>query len=44
MRNQVDFLFADKHQSFLHVDVIAFCVGGVRRAKCIQKNKFAISL
>ena len=40
MRDQVDFLYADKHQSFLQVCIIGFD----GHAQSTQNNKFAISL
>ena len=43
MGDQVDFLPADKHKSFLKVDSITLVVVA-RHAKSTQNNKFAISL
>ena len=41
-KNEVGFLFADKHQRFLQVDTII--LGVPRHAQITHNNKFAISL
>ena len=43
MGNEVDFLPADKHKSFLQVDNITLDVQS-QSSQSIQNNKFAISL
>ena len=41
--NEVDFLHADKHESFLQIDTIIFD-GMVTRSQSFQCSKFAMSL
>ena len=41
-KNEVGFLFADKHQRFLQIDTII--LGVARHAQITQNNKFSISL
>ena len=56
VRDEVDFLHADKHQSFLQVDfntlgikvsykvVLSLLMGMIKHSQSTQSNKFAISL
>ena len=56
VRNEVDFLHADKHQSFLQVDfntlgikssctvILSLLMGIIKHSPGSQSNKFAISL
>ena len=56
VRDEVDFLYADKHQSFLQVDfnilgikvpykvVLSLLMGRIKHSQSTQSNKFAISL
>ena len=56
VRGEVDFLHADKYQSFLQADfntlsikvsykvILALLVGTIRHFQSTQNNKFAISL
>ena len=44
MSDEVNFLHADKHESFLQTDDMIFDEGMVKHYKSIQNNKFAISL
>ena len=42
--DEVNFLHADKHESFLQIDDMIFDEGMVKHYKSIQNKKFAISL
>ena len=56
VRDEVDFLHADKHQSFLQVDfntlgikvsykvVLSLLMGMIKHSQSTQSNKFAVSL
>ena len=56
VRDEVDFLHADKHQSFLQVDfntlgikvsykvILSLLMGMIKHSQSTQSNKFAISL
>ena len=56
VRDKVDFLHADKHQSFLQVDfntlgikvsykvIISLLMGMIKHSQSTERNKFAISL
>ena len=56
VRDEVDFLHADKHQSFLQVDfntlgikvsykvILSLLMGMIKYSQSTQSNKFAISL
>ena len=56
VRDEVDFLHVDKHQSFLQVDfntlgikdaykvLLSFLLGMIKYSQSTQSNKFAISL
>ena len=56
LRDEVDFLDADKHQSFLQVDfntfgikvsykvILSLLMGMIKHSQSTQSNKFAISL
>ena len=41
--NEVDFLLADKHESFVQTDIMIL-MGMVKHLQSSQNNKFAISL
>ena len=55
VRDEVDFLYADKHQSFLQVDfntfgikvsyeaVLSLAIGIIKHSQSTQSNKFAVS-
>ena len=56
VRDEVDFLLADKHQNFLQVDfntldikvsyqvILSLLMGMIKHSQSTQSNKFAISL
>ena len=56
VRNEVDFLHADKHQNFLQVDlktlsiksfykeILSLMMGMIKHSQSAQSNKFAIAL
>ena len=55
VRDEVDFLYADKHQSFLQVDfntfgikvsyeaILSLAIGIIKHSQSTQSNKFAVS-
>ena len=48
VRDEVDFLYADKHQSFLQVDfkmlILSLLMDMIKHSPITQSGKFAISL
>ena len=56
VRNEVDFLLVDKHQSFLQIDfntlgikvsykmILSLFIGTIKHSQSTQSNKFAVSL
>ena len=42
--DEVDFLHADKHESFLQIDSMIVLMGTVKHSQSYQNSKFSISL